>query len=62
MQRTELTRPTHLFTLRVWQETLDDGRVEWRGRVEHVLSGERRYFRDWASLITHLLCMLQDNG
>jgi len=31
-----------------------DGRLEWRGRVQHVLSGERRYFRDAHSLVVFL--------
>jgi len=61
MNKDQLTRPSHLFTLRVWRTQLDDGRTEWRGKVQHVLSGERHYFRDWASLITHLLSMLQDD-
>jgi hypothetical protein len=42
---------THLFTLRIWPEPLGDGRVEWRGKVQHVLSGEAHYFRDWPGLI-----------
>jgi len=62
MNKDQLTRPSHLFTVRVWRTRLDDGRTEWRGQVQHVLSGERYYFRDWASLITHLLSMLQDDG
>lgn len=50
--------PSHLFTVRVWPEEVDTGQVEWRGQVEHVLSGEIRYFRDWRTLIDHLLVML----
>lgn len=44
--------PSHseLFTVRIWREDLSEGRVEWRGYVEHVTSGLRRYFRDWAVL------------
>ena len=61
MTQEKLTRPTHLFTVRIWLEALDDDQREWRGGVEHVLSGERHYFRDWAGLITHLLAMLQDD-
>lgn len=52
------TRPTHLFTVRIWLETLGDGSTEWRGKVQHVLTGERHYFRDWATMISHLLSML----
>jgi hypothetical protein len=42
---------SHLFSLRLWCERLEDGRLEWRGRVQHVLSGERRYFRDPQALV-----------
>jgi hypothetical protein len=45
---------SQLFTVRVWLEDLGDGRSEWRGKVQHVLSGEVRYFRDWATLIAAL--------
>lgn len=60
MEPEKLTRPSHLFIVRVWQTTLDNGQAEWRGQVNYVFSEERRYFRDWESLVTHLLSMLQD--
>jgi hypothetical protein len=46
--------PSHLFTVRLWLEELADGGSEWRGRVQHVLSGETRYFREWAALAAFL--------
>jgi hypothetical protein len=46
---------SYLFTVRVWPEELGDGRVEWRGRVQYVSSGETLLFRDWNSLVTFLL-------
>jgi hypothetical protein len=51
---------THLFTVRLWREDLGEGRTEWRGKVQHVLSGEERYFRDWPALNAFLLTMLED--
>lgn len=51
----QLVQRSHLFTVRVWAEPLGDGQLEWRGRVQHVLSGERRYFRDWPALERFLL-------
>jgi hypothetical protein len=45
------TVTSHLFTIRVWREELGAGRSEWRGKVQHVLSSEARYFREWADLI-----------
>jgi hypothetical protein len=50
----QLLHRSHLFTVRLWREPLGDGRTEWRLRVQHVLSGERRYFRDWPALEHYL--------
>jgi hypothetical protein len=52
---------SHLFVLRLWQEDLGEGQVEWRGKVRHVLSGEVHYFRDWPALTALLLTMLADS-
>ena len=41
---------SHLFTLRLWLEELGSGQTDWRGKVQHVNSGEARYFRDWPTL------------
>jgi len=41
---------SQLFTLRIWPEDLGGGTIDWRGLVQHVGSGEARYFRDWATL------------
>lgn len=51
---------SHLFTVRLWAEELGAGQSEWRGKVQHVLSGETHYFRDWPTLLTHLQAMLSD--
>jgi hypothetical protein len=51
---------SHLFTVRLWIEPLGNGRFERRGRVQHVLSGERRYFRDWPTLLGYLEKKLQE--
>jgi hypothetical protein len=50
---------SHLFTVRLWLEDLGDGRSEWRGKVEHVLSGQTCYFRDWATLVSAFQEMLE---
>lgn len=55
-------RDSHLFTVRLWAEAADDGQVEWRGRLEHVLSGEAHYFRDWPALISALTTMLAQHA
>lgn len=41
---------SHLFMVRMWPEDLGGGRTDWRGKVQHVNSGETRYFRDWPTL------------
>jgi hypothetical protein len=41
---------SHLFMLRLWLEDLGSGQTDWRGKVQHVNSGEARYFRDWPTL------------
>ena len=41
---------SQLFMVRLWPEDAGGGRTDWRGKVQHVNSGEARYFRDWATL------------
>ena len=45
---------SYLFTVRFWHEHLGDGESEWRGKVEHILSRETCYFREWSALIAFL--------
>jgi hypothetical protein len=52
---------SHLFLVRLWREDLGEGQMEWRGKVQHALSGEVRYFRDWPTLTALLLTMLVDS-
>jgi hypothetical protein len=49
---------SQLFTIRVWQEQVDD-QIQWRGKLRHVPSGEIRHFRGWAALIPLMLDMLR---
>ncbi len=53
----EQPRPSELFTVRLWREQLND-HYEWRGKVQHVTSGETRYFRDWQGLVARMQEML----
>ena len=52
--------PSHLFTLRLWQEALGEGRTEWRGQLCHVISGQTYYFRSWHTLFTQMTKLLTD--
>jgi len=57
----ETGQPQHqsqLFTVRLWAEDMGDDRTEWRGHVQHVISGEAHYFRAWPALIAWLVVML----
>ena len=49
-----------LFTIRVWAEKLEDGKVEWRGKVQHVTEEEGYYFRDWPALVEILLTLVSE--
>lgn len=51
---------SHLFTIRLWQEVLREGRTEWRGQIKYVISGQTRYFRTWSDLLAHLQGILLD--
>lgn len=42
-------------------EPLGHDQIELRGQVRHVLSGETRYFREWAALLKYLAAKL-DTG
>jgi hypothetical protein len=55
-------RTSHLFTLRLWPEDLDSGQIDWRGKVQHVNSGEVRYFRDWPTLEVFVEGLLRRTG
>ena len=37
---------------------MGSGQTEWRGKIQHVPSGETRYCRDWSTLVAFLLEML----
>ena len=50
--------PSHLFLVRFWSEEVGDHN-SWRGRVQHVLSGEARTFHDWPALIGLLVEMAE---
>jgi hypothetical protein len=51
---------SYLFTVRLWKEDVGDGRTEWRGNVQYVISGETRYFREWPRLIALIQAMLPE--
>ena len=42
----------HSFVVRLWREHDDEARAadDWRGWIDHVASGERRYFRTFEDI------------
>lgn len=52
---------SQLFTVRLWLEDLGNGQMDWRGKVQHVNSGEARYFRDWPTLVAFLEKLLHSS-
>ena len=49
---TAIEEESHSFVIRLWSEPRDkvQSAAEWRGWVQHVENGERRYFRDLADI------------
>jgi hypothetical protein len=45
-------RKGHSFVLRLWTESRDEPEspAEWRGWINHVPSGQRHYFQDFADI------------
>ena len=48
----------HLFTVRLWQETLDEGTLEWRGKVKYIPSEEERSFRGMEAIGKMMVSLL----
>ena len=46
---------SRLFTVRIWEEEVEQGQMEWRGQVTYVENGTFTYFRDWNTLIEFLM-------
>jgi hypothetical protein len=46
-----MTDLEELFTMKLWREALDENRVEWRGKIQHIGSGEAQYFRDLSAVM-----------
>lgn len=48
----------HHFILDIWPEAVDPDQMEWRGKIQHLPSGEAYYFRDWGTLVEQLELLL----
>ena len=52
----------YLFTIRVWSTELDEGELEWRGRVQLLPDGDAYFFRNWNTLVDLLQGAVQTSG
>ena len=54
MERSEIDR--HTFIVRIWREPreIEGEAAEWRGLIERVGSGDRRYFQRLAELVSFM--------
>ena len=55
---------THTFILRIWIEPreIEGAAPEWRGMVEHVDSGKRKYLNDLDQIIAFIAPYLKEMG
>lgn len=47
-----------MFTLRIWLTDQKENAFEWRGRIQHIQSGEVQYCRDWDGFASYVEEML----
>lgn len=54
----------HVFILRIWREPreIKGAELEWRGVIEHVPTGERRYFNELNDVVDFLRPYLLQMG
>ena len=53
---------TNLFTVRVWGERVSREERIIRIKVQHVLSGEVRYFRNWSDVLVFVMSIVATDG
>jgi hypothetical protein len=53
---------TRVFIVRIWFETreIKDAPPAWRGMIEHVPTGKRRYFADLSDLTAFIESFVED--
>ena len=58
MEQHDRHNASHLFLVRVWEESNNEGDAMWCGKVQHITRGRASQFRDWLTLIDILRAML----
>lgn len=56
------TDSSHLFTIRVWVESVNQDTSQVRIQVKHVLSGATRTFLQWSQAIDFIEAQIQETG
>lgn len=51
-----------MFTLRIWITDQKDAALEWRGRIQHIQSGEVRYCRNWDTFTAYVEEVLRSSS
>jgi hypothetical protein len=57
----EKTTLNEVFTIRLWREMLDEGKSEWRGKIQHLPSKDSRYFNKISSIEEFISDHLREN-
>jgi hypothetical protein len=59
-----LERDTQVFIVRLWREPREvrGAKLAWRGVVEHIRSGNRRYVNDLAAISAFMVPYLEEMG
>lgn len=52
------TEHSQFFLVRLWSDPAGEGKAEWHGRLQHVLSGEAHSFGNLAMLLDVLIAVL----
>ena len=50
----DLIPQTQMFTLRIWVTNQKDADIEWRGRIQHVQSGDVQHCHNWGAFIAYV--------
>ena len=52
---------TQTFILRVWVTGRRGASIEWRGRIQHIQSGEVQYCQNWDTFIAYVEKVLSES-
>jgi hypothetical protein len=59
ISKNKAAAPAHVFMIHLWLEPIEGERGEWRGKIQHIQSGEVEYFRGLENLTAVIEAGLQ---